>query len=75
MIGQLLSFIAFTVMFLVWLWRVRSEAPDRWQSSYREKADGTPTDRYHWYNDWRALAGALVISCIGIIVRFRTHCT
>ncbi|KAG2738396.1 hypothetical protein P692DRAFT_20698496, partial [Suillus brevipes Sb2] len=22
-----------------------------------------------WYNDWRALAGALAISCIGLLIR------
>lgn len=26
-----------------------------------------------WYNDWRALAGAMLVSCVGIIVSKSTY--
>jgi hypothetical protein len=55
---QLLSFLTFTCIYLLFLYRVWSIRPDVW----------TIDARKNWYWDWRALAGALTISCFGILV-------
>lgn len=57
--AQLVSFIVFTCVYLLFLWRVRKHRPEVW-SVDKDKA---------WSNDWRALAAALFISCIGILIR------
>ncbi|KAJ3762047.1 RTA1-like protein [Lentinula raphanica] len=56
---QLLSFLVFTCIFLVFLYRVR-----RYQHAIYMK-DQTLV----WYKDWRALAGIMIVSCIGILIR------
>jgi len=56
---QLASFSVFTYIYLVFLYRVRKFKPEVWTSD-REKP---------WYSDWRTLAGALLISCVGILIR------
>ncbi|KAF8220825.1 RTA1-like protein [Tricholoma matsutake] len=58
---QLLSFSAFTSIYLVFLYRV-----------YKPKLDiRAPGDHLQctWYSNWRSLAAALFISCIGILIR------
>ncbi|KAL0574678.1 hypothetical protein V5O48_007294 [Marasmius crinis-equi] len=61
---QLASFAVFSVIYLVFLYRVRFHDRAVWEIDASKK----------WYQDWRALAGMLVVSCIGILVRsvFRT---
>lgn len=56
---QLLSFFIFTCIFLVFLYRVRKYEPAIYVMDEGRKK---------WYQDWRALAGALLFSCIGILV-------
>lgn len=60
LILQLLSFIFFTLVYVRFIYRVREYEPAMWHR------DGNLS----WFNDWRALAGALAVSCVGIIVRF-----
>ncbi|KAJ8489309.1 hypothetical protein ONZ45_g13635 [Pleurotus djamor] len=62
--AQLFSFTVFTSIFLLFMFRVFTQRKDIWRYD-SSKA---------WYYDWRALAGALFISCIGILIRsvFRT---
>jgi uncharacterized membrane protein YbhN (UPF0104 family) len=57
--AQLASFLVFTCIYAVFLFRVRKRNPAIWM-----KDQDKP-----WYHDWRALAGALGISCVGILVR------
>jgi hypothetical protein len=61
---QLASFVVFTTVYVVFLFRIYSQRSDLWKRDSAHK----------WYNDWRALAGALALSCIGILIRsvFRT---
>ncbi|KZV97419.1 RTA1-domain-containing protein [Exidia glandulosa HHB12029] len=59
LILQAASFGFFTIMFAIWMRRVCTSEPHIWSQDRAKK----------WYNDWRALAGALVVSCIGILVR------
>ncbi|KAF5318767.1 hypothetical protein D9619_010878 [Psilocybe cf. subviscida] len=59
LILQLISFFTFCIVFVVFLHRVRMHCPDVWS-----KDKGLP-----WYNNWLTLAGALGVSCIGIIIR------
>lgn len=59
LIIQLISFIIFTYIFLRFVHRVRRFERDVW----------TLHHGCQWYNDWRSLAVALGISCVGIIVR------
>ncbi|TDL29586.1 RTA1-like protein [Rickenella mellea] len=56
---QLVSFLGFTSVYLLWLYRVRRYEPETWR-----RDSSNP-----WHRDWRTLAGALVISCIGILIR------
>lgn len=46
-------------MYLRWLHRVRTREPAVWARDAGER----------WWRDWRALAGALVVSCVGILIR------
>lgn len=57
---QLISFLFFTLLYLRFLWRIRRYEPQIWS---RDAVAGK-----HWSKDWRSLAGAMVISCIGILV-------
>jgi preprotein translocase subunit SecG len=57
--AQLASFFVFWILYLVFLYRVKTRSPEIWS-----KDAGMP-----WYKNWLALAGALLISCIGILVR------
>ncbi|EIW82130.1 RTA1-domain-containing protein [Coniophora puteana RWD-64-598 SS2] len=56
---QLASFLVFSVIYARFLYKVCSQDPEL----LRRDASG------RWYRDWRTLAGALVVSCIGILVR------
>lgn len=56
---QLAWFVAFTTVYIRFLWLVRRREPAIWA-----KDTGLV-----WWRDWRALAGALGVSCVGIIVR------
>ncbi|KAI0268259.1 RTA1 like protein-domain-containing protein [Gloeopeniophorella convolvens] len=56
---QLLSFLAFTLVFIRFMLRVRKYEHDAWVLH-----QGRP-----WYNNWLALAGAMAVSCVGIIIR------
>ncbi|KAJ8086698.1 hypothetical protein PM082_005521 [Marasmius tenuissimus] len=61
---QLASFVVFTAMYLIFLYRVYSYDRDVWEMDKSKK----------WYNDWRTLGAMLFVSCIGILIRsvFRT---
>ncbi|TRM67760.1 RTA1 like protein-domain-containing protein [Schizophyllum amplum] len=56
---QLLSFVIFTIIYALFLYRVYRFRPTAWTQD-----KGMP-----WYKNWLSLAGALVLSCIGILIR------
>jgi hypothetical protein len=56
---QLLSFLTFTCIFLFFLYRVRKCEPEVYVQD----------QQLVWYKDWRALAGTMIVSCIGILIR------
>ncbi|KAH7920174.1 RTA1-domain-containing protein [Leucogyrophana mollusca] len=56
---QLASFFTFTCIYCCFLYRVHKHKPEIWAKD----RGGT------WYRDWRVLAGALSLSCVGILVR------
>jgi len=56
---QLASFSVFSVIFARFLYKICSEG-----SGILERDTNRP-----WYRDWRTLAAALVVSCIGILIR------
>lgn len=56
---QLLSFFIFTLIFIRFLIRVRTHAPHVW----------SPSPSLVWWRDWRTLAAAMSLSCVGILVR------
>jgi len=56
---QMGSFALFSALYGVFLIRVRKYAPEVWHSQ-------TPVP---WYRNWKALAAALALSCIGILIR------
>ncbi|KAG6916826.1 hypothetical protein DXG01_005211 [Tephrocybe rancida] len=58
LILQLVSFAVFIVIYGIFLQRVHKD-------SRLWGRDGSEA----WYNDWRALAGALCVSCCGILIR------
>ena len=55
---QLVSFTLFSGIYIRFLYRVYTLERDIWE---HDKAEA-------WYHDWRTLATALAISCIGILV-------
>ncbi|KAJ7178960.1 RTA1-like protein [Mycena filopes] len=55
---QLASFLTFTCIFFVFINRVRTREPATWAMHSAKK----------WYQDWRALAGAMCFSFLGILV-------
>ena len=55
---QLASFFCFTVLYMRFLYRMYKYEPETWRQ------DGDKT----WYQDWRSLAGALFVSCLGVLV-------
>ena len=56
---QLISFFIFTLIFIRFLLRVRTQAPHVW----------SPSPSLVWWRDWRTLAAAMSLSCVGILVR------
>lgn len=72
MILQCVSYVFFCIVYATWIFRVRENARQIWTMSERMTADGTTLSgdgSYKWYSDWRALVGALALSCLGILVR------
>ena len=56
---QLASFFFFTCVYVRFLYRMR-----KYENHVLVRDRGVK-----WYNDWRALAGAMFMSCVGILVR------
>ncbi|KAJ6536444.1 RTA1 like protein-domain-containing protein [Mycena vulgaris] len=64
---QLVSFALFTVLLLVFAWRVRTRFPSTWHPSAGSKPFtvlGT-----HQVGDWRILFWTMCVTCIGILIR------
>ncbi|KAH7343267.1 RTA1-like protein [Rhizoctonia solani] len=61
---QLASFALFSALYIVFLIRIYKFAPEIWHHQ-------TPVP---WYRNWKTLAAALALSCVGILIRsvFRT---
>ena len=56
---QLASFVVFVLIYLLFLYRVHKHKPSAWN---QDKGMA-------WYKNWLSLAGALSLSCVGILVR------
>ncbi|KIK79587.1 hypothetical protein PAXRUDRAFT_834021 [Paxillus rubicundulus Ve08.2h10] len=56
---QLASFLTFSCIYARFLYRIYTLVPNVWERDKEQR----------WYFDWRALAGALAVSCIGILIR------
>ncbi|KAB5591069.1 hypothetical protein CTheo_5481 [Ceratobasidium theobromae] len=65
LIIQLISFIVYMIVFFAFLYRMKINRPSECF---------LPRNTSEFFSHWTALAGALVISCIGILIRsvFRT---
>ncbi|KAA1474333.1 RTA1-domain-containing protein [Dentipellis sp. KUC8613] len=59
LIIQLLSFLLFTAIFLIFVYRVRKYEPRIWSRDSSK----------HWYWDWRTFTVAISVNCVGIIIR------
>jgi len=59
LVAQLLSFVSFWCIYIVFLYRIYNYSPEIW----------TMDKAKPWYNSWRTLATVLFISCIGILIR------
>ncbi|QRW02251.1 RTA1-like protein [Ceratobasidium sp. AG-Ba] len=57
--AQMASFALFSALYIVFLLRLYRNAPDIWHHQ-------TPVP---WYRNWKALAAALGLSCVGILIR------
>ncbi|KAJ7490393.1 RTA1-like protein [Mycena galericulata] len=57
---QLASFFTFTCIYFVFIHRVRTREPAIWAMDASDKK---------WHKDWRTLAGAMVVSFAGIVIR------
>ena len=55
---QLASFVIFSMIYMLFLYRVYSHDREVWNMDKSKK----------WYDDWRTLAAMLFVSCIGILV-------
>ncbi|KAG9006490.1 hypothetical protein FRB94_014354 [Tulasnella sp. JGI-2019a] len=58
---QLVSFGIFTLLCLIWMYKVHKHAQSIW---LRDELAGKS-----WRQDWRAFASAILVSCAGILVR------
>ena len=58
-----MSFLLFFVVFSLFLRNIFHKDLVIWNKDAGEM----------WYNDWRALAGAMLVSCVGIIVSKSTY--
>ncbi|KAF9514116.1 hypothetical protein BS47DRAFT_1343436 [Hydnum rufescens UP504] len=58
---QLASYFLFTCVYVVFIYKVRTLEPQTWR---QDKTKGKK-----WWEDWRALAAALALSCVGILIR------
>ncbi|KAL4076688.1 RTA1 like protein-domain-containing protein [Scleroderma yunnanense] len=56
---QLVSFFTFSCIYVRFLYKIYTRRPDIWNKDQTKS----------WYSHWRALAGALMISSIGILIR------
>jgi hypothetical protein len=56
---QLASFFLFAVVYFIFLYRVRKHAPSVWN----------PKPVPVWSKHWHTLALAIVVSCVGILVK------
>ncbi|KAG2341358.1 RTA1-domain-containing protein [Suillus weaverae] len=56
---QLASFVFFCVIYARFLYKVRAEEQAIWMRDSKQ----------HWNSDWRTLAAATAVSCIGILIR------
>ncbi|EKM59872.1 uncharacterized protein PHACADRAFT_250650 [Phanerochaete carnosa HHB-10118-sp] len=56
---QLVSFAIFMCVYTRFIYRVRKYQPEVWTRDRGMK----------WYKDWRALASAMWLSCVGILIR------
>ncbi|KAJ7682609.1 RTA1-domain-containing protein [Mycena polygramma] len=59
LVMQLASFLTFTCIFGVFMHRVHMREPEVWAMHSGKK----------WHQDWRALAGAMTFSFVGILIR------
>lgn len=59
LIIQLISFAFFFLLYLRFLYRVYTKQASVWR-----RDEGKV-----WYRDWRSLALALFVSCLGVLVR------
>jgi hypothetical protein len=59
LVAQLLSFLSFSCVYVTFLHRIWKHEPEIWAMDNNKR----------WYNSWLALAGTLLISCIGILIR------
>ncbi|KAG2156118.1 RTA1-like protein [Suillus clintonianus] len=56
---QLVSFIFFCVIYTRFLYNIHAKEQGIWMRDTKQ----------HWNSDWRTLAAALTVSCIGILIR------
>ncbi|KAG1867134.1 RTA1 like protein-domain-containing protein [Suillus tomentosus] len=56
---QLFSYIFFCTIYARFLYKVYTEERDVWMRDSKQP----------WYSDWRTLAAALAVSCIGLLIR------
>ncbi|KAF7352628.1 RTA1-domain-containing protein [Mycena venus] len=59
LVMQLASFLTFTCIFTVFIYRVRTQEPEVWAMHASKK----------WHQSWLALAGAMTFSFVGILIR------
>jgi len=60
LVMQLASFLTFTCIFSVFIYRVRTQEPEIWTMHASTRK---------WHQDWRTLAAAMIFSFVGILIR------
>lgn len=65
---QMISYFFYTGVYGLFIYRIYTRSPEVWIRSKTIEADGSRVVEYKWWRDWRAFAGALTLSCVGILV-------
>ncbi|KAJ9121444.1 hypothetical protein QFC24_004782 [Naganishia onofrii] len=66
LIAQACSFGLFTILLLVFGYKVRKTSPEKWHNAVSDRKMGS---RFAWRRDWTVLYRVLIATCVGYLVR------
>ncbi|KAI5449232.1 hypothetical protein NCC49_005211 [Naganishia albida] len=66
LVAQACSFGLFTILLLVFGFKIRKTSPEKWHQAVHERKTGP---KFAWRSDWTLLYGILLLTCVGYLVR------